>query len=168
MPMNRRSFLRVTAIAGGGVMLGIYSRPQALGQGKQAKGKEGPPAALKPDAFITVAPDGTVTIMAKNPEVGQGIRTELPMVLADELDVDWKAVKIQQADFDQAKYGVQNSGGSNGTRTNWYPLRLVGATARQMFVNAAAQTWNVAATECSTASGLVTHRGSGRSLGYGE
>src|SRR6266853_604722 len=102
MPMNRRSFLRVTAIAGGGVMLGIYSRPQALGQGKQ-----GAPAPLKPEAFIKVAADGTVTIMAKNPEVGQGIRTELPMVLADELDVDWKSVKIQQADFDQAKYGVQ-------------------------------------------------------------
>jgi len=163
MNINRRSFLRVTAIAGGGVMLGIYTREPAFGQGKQAA-----PAALKPDAFITVSADGTVTIMAKNPEVGQGIRTELPMILADELDVDWKSVKIRQADFDQAKYGVQSAGGSNGTPTNWDPLRLVGATARQMFVNAAAQTWSVAPTECSTASGRVTHRRSGRSLGYGE
>jgi isoquinoline 1-oxidoreductase beta subunit len=173
MNINRRSFLRVTALAGGGVMLGIYSGELARGQGKQAqgkqaKGKEAAPAPLKPDAFIKVAADGTVTIVAKNPEVGQGIRTELPMVLADELDVDWKAVKIQQADFDQAKYGPQAAGGSNGTPTNWDPLRVVGATARQMFVNAAAQTWNVPASECSTASGRVTHRGSGRSLGYGE
>jgi isoquinoline 1-oxidoreductase beta subunit len=163
MPMNRRSFLRVTALAGGGVMLGVYSREELLGQA--------PPQAnprLRPDAFIKVAADGTVTILAKNPEVGQGIRTELPMVIADELDVDWKSVRIEQADFNQEKYGVQSAGGSNGTPQNWDPLRLVGASARQMFILAAAEGWKVPASECATASGRVLHRSSGRSAGYGE
>src|SRR6266700_2224940 len=99
--LNRRSFLHVTSLAGGGVMLGLYTKPEAFGQGP-------PPAApLKASSFIKIAPDGIVTIMAKNPEVGQGVKTSLPMIIADELDVDWKDVRLEQADLDPVKYGAQ-------------------------------------------------------------
>jgi isoquinoline 1-oxidoreductase beta subunit len=162
--MNRRSFLRVTAIGGGGMMLALHLDPlTALGQYVPP-----PTPQLFPSSFIRVDANGIVTIMAKNPEVGQGIKTMLPMIIADEFDVDWKDVVIEQADLDQKKYGVQVAGGSTATPTNWMPLRQVGAAGRTMMITAAAQTWGVPESECSTASGRVLHKASSRSLGYGE
>ena len=157
---TRRSFLNVAALGGGGVMLSLYVKP--------LRAQRGPAATYAPMAFIKVASNGMVTIMGKNPEIGQGIRTTLPMVIADEFDVDWKDVKVVQADLDQAKYGPQNAGGSTAIPINWDPLRKVGATARALFVTAAAQTWGVPEAECTTASGRVYHKASNRSLGYGE
>jgi isoquinoline 1-oxidoreductase beta subunit len=162
--IDRRSFLKVSAVGAGGALISLYLEPQA-----SAQGRGGPPAPPPdPHTYIKIAADGTVTIVAKNPEVGQGIKTMLPMLIAEELDVDWKSVKIEQADFDDKKYAGQIAGGSTATPTNYTPMRQAGAAGRAMLITAAAQTWGVPESECTTASGRVSHKASNRSLGYGE
>jgi isoquinoline 1-oxidoreductase subunit beta len=162
MLVTRRSFFQVTALSGGGLLLGTYIEPVLSAQQR-------PPAAgpLNPNAFIRIASDGTVTLVSRNPEIGQGIKTMLPMLIAEELEVDWKSVKIEQADLDE-KYGAQTTGGSRAISNNWIPMRKVGAAGRQMLIAAAAQTWNVPESECYASNGRVYHRSTDRSLGYGE
>src|SRR5215467_9964404 len=164
-PMNRRHFLRVSALAGGGVMIASYFDPIDAVLNAQIPVTSPPLTAA---AFITIASNGIVTLISKNPDIGQGVKTHLPMLIAEELDVDWKDVRIQQADLDQVKYGPQNAGGSNATPTNWEPLRQVGAAGRFVLVAAAAQTWNVPESELTTASGRVLHAKTNRSMGYGD
>src|SRR5262245_44128006 len=163
--VSRRDFLRVTAIAGGGMLLASYLTPaeaaaELLGFAPRA-------AEFTPNAFIRIMPDGMVTIIAKNPEIGQGVKTMLPMIIADELDVEWKNVRVEQAGLDTTKFTAQSAGGSTATPTNWMPMRRVGAAARAMLLTAAAQTWGVPNTECQTKAGVVTHAASGRQLSYG-
>jgi isoquinoline 1-oxidoreductase subunit beta len=162
MVLTRRSFFQVTALSGGGLLLGTYIEPVLSAQQR-------PPAAgpLNPNAFIRIASDGTITLVSRNPEIGQGIKTMLPMLIAEELEVDWKSVKIEQADLDE-KYGAQTTGGSRAISNNWIPMRKVGAAGRQMLIAAAAQTWNVPESECYASNGRVYHRSTDRSLGYGE
>ncbi len=168
-PIGRRTFLRVSAVAGGGMLLGLYAEPAAGAQEKALTRAKTPGAGTAPgakpaaalNAFVRIAPDGVATIMAKNPEVGQSIKTLLPMLIAEELDADWKDVRIEQADLDEAVYGRQFAGGSVAVPNHWLPMRQVGAVA------VAARDWKVKDSECSTASGRVHHAATKRSAGYG-
>jgi isoquinoline 1-oxidoreductase subunit beta len=162
--VSRRSFLRASVIAGGGMMLAYYIEPME----KVLAAQFGPPVTLLPASFITIAPDGVITIIAKNPEIGQGVKVMLPMLIAEELDADWKDVRIEQGDLNPAKYGLQIAGGSTATPINWEPMRQLGAQCRQMLIGSAAQTWNVPESECTTTASRVHHEASKRSATYGE
>lgn len=163
--VDRREFLRATALAGGGMLLTTYLAPLARAD-EWADATAAADGVL--NAYVSITPDGIVTIMAKNPEIGQGVKTMLPMLIADELDVEWKNVRVEQASFDPSKFTRQSAGGSTATPTNWEPMRRVGAAGRAMLVAAAAQTWGVPASECTTSAGVVSHARTGRSLTYGE
>jgi isoquinoline 1-oxidoreductase beta subunit len=157
---TRRTLLRTGLATGGGLF---------LSWGLNANGALAAGAApMELNAYIRISPDGLITIMGKNPECGQGIKTMLPMVIAEELEADWSKVRIEQAMSEPAKYGVQVAGGSTATPTNYDPLRRVGAAARQMMVEAAASTWKVAPGDCVAAMSAVTHAPTGRRLTYGE
>ena len=165
MTLNRRAFLRFTALAGGGLMVATYLDPIAE---ILAQGPPGPRPVFAPSAFVKVSADNVVTIIAKNPEIGQGVKTSLPMLIAEELEVPWDEVVLEQADLDQSKYGPQNAGGSTATPNNYDPLRRVGAALRLTFVKAAAETWGVPEAELVAANTRVTHRPSNRTLTYGQ
>ncbi|MGO9931319.1 MAG: molybdopterin cofactor-binding domain-containing protein [Steroidobacteraceae bacterium] len=159
---SRRAFLRASVAVGGGLLLDLSIR------GTMAAPPDASPSWSTLNAFVEISSDGIVTIMSKNPEIGQGIKTMLPMLIAEELDVAWSSVRIEQALSDPARYGSQFAGGSRATPLNWDPLRRVGAAGRQMLVSAAAQTWSVPATECETQSGKVIHVPTKRSMSYGR
>jgi isoquinoline 1-oxidoreductase beta subunit len=159
--INRRSFIKITALAGGGMVVAFNLDADLFAQGFGG-------GQMQANAFITFMPDGKVSIMNKNPEVGQGVKNMLPMIIADELDVDWASVVVEQADADAAKYGSQLAAGSFSTPQNWTPLRQVGAAVRQTLLAAAAQKWSVPQAELTTASGRVMHAASKRTANYGE
>ncbi|MDF2901842.1 MAG: iorB, partial [Phenylobacterium sp.] len=152
---------RRDVLAGGGLLLSFTVA------GKTGAAEAGG-AASKLNAYVRVAPDGIVTVVAKNPEVGQGVKTMLPMLIAEELDVDWSSVRTEQAMNDPVTFGRQFAGGSMATPLHWDELRRVGAAARVMLIAAAAQGWSVPATECTTASGVVHHKASNRKATYGS
>lgn len=162
--VTRRDFLRVTALAGGGIMLASYTDPlEAI----ERLGYTPSLADATLSAYVRITPDGIVTIIAKNPEVGQGIQTMLPMLIAEELDVEWANVRVEQADLDPTRYPAQTAGGSTATPTNWLPMRRVGAAGRAMLMAAAAKEWNVPVAELETDKGVVHHRASNRNATYG-
>ena len=164
--MQRRSFLKTTALAGGGLVIGVNlfeaCRPAVV--------PEVDPATLDYsdlNAFIRISPEGKVSIYAPNPEIGQGVKTALPMLVAEELDVKWEEVHVEQAPLDTSKYTRQMAGGSNSVKVAWEPLRQAGAMARLLLVQAAATRWGVDPSTCTTREGAVLNEAGAR-LGYGE
>ena len=165
-PVGRRSFLRLATLAGGGLVLGYYVRPSGMAQVAKPD-VEKTDGLFIPNAFIRIAADGSVTVYSPRPEVGQGIKTSLPMIIAEELGADWKRVSVVSAPLNAA-YGPQFAGGSMSTPMSYTAMRQVGAAARTMLVEAAAQTWGVPASECVAQEGAVRHAASGRSLAFGD
>lgn len=154
--IDRRGFFKVSALAGGGFLLASWTRAADADAG-----------GFAPSAFIRITPDGGVTIMAHKPEIGQGVKTTLPMIVAEELEVPWESVTVEQASIDP-KYGGQTAGGSTSVPSNYDRLRRLGAVARTMLVGAAAETWGVSPDECRADSGEVVHEAGDRKAGYGE
>ncbi|MCK0178650.1 molybdopterin-dependent oxidoreductase [Flavobacteriaceae bacterium S0862] len=163
---SRRSFLQTSALASGGMLVGFNLFTACKEDVK-------PPVDLSLldyndfNAFIKISDEGKVTIFAPNPEIGQGVKTSMPMLIAEELDVAWEDVHVVQGKLDTKNYTRQVAGGSQSLRQGWTPLRQTGATARQMLVNAAAAKWGVSASECKTNKGVITNA-NGDKLGYGE
>ncbi len=164
--IDRRSFLKVSGLTGGGMIIGFNfftaCKPEAA-----------PAIDISKlnfhdfNGFIKIADNGMVTIFAPNPEIGQGVKTSMPMIIAEELDVEWKNVNVVQGGLDTDVFERQVAGGSQSIRHGWEPLRQTGATARQMLVNAAATRWGVDADECTVKSGVISNK-AGETLGYGE
>jgi isoquinoline 1-oxidoreductase subunit beta len=164
--LGRRDFLRFLMLGGGGLVLA--TQIDFFGDAQAAVSVAAPSAAgAALNAFVRIAPDGTVSIAAHTPECGQGVRTSLPMLVAEELEVDWEAIRVDVVALDPA-YGAQFAGGSTAMPRCYTPLRQMGATARIMLVGAAAARWGVPVSDCRAASGRVHHAASGRSLSYGE
>jgi isoquinoline 1-oxidoreductase beta subunit len=159
--LGRRGFLKVTGLAGAGLVLAFTTMPQPAKA--QNAGHEN---AF--NAFIKIAPDGEILIYSKAPEIGQGIKTVFPMIITEELDADWDHVRIEQAPIDPAVYGRQSAGGSNSIVQGWTQHRHAGAAARAMLIAAAARRLNVPESELSAENSVVVHTSSGRRLTYGE
>ena len=164
---NRRDFLKITSMTGGGLLLGFswFSAeaevPVIMNEAKFA-------GELGFNSYLSIATDGTITIFSPNPELGQNIMTSFPMIVAEELDADWTKVKVVQAPLDTKKFDRQLTGGSGAIPHSWKRLRTAGATARHLLIGAAAKRWNVDATECTASNGFVIHEKTGNKFGYGE
>lgn len=163
---SRRSFLQTSSLASGGMLIGFNLFTACKEEVK-------PPIDLSLldyndfNAFIKISNEGKVTIFAPNPEIGQGVKTSMPMLIAEELDVAWKDVNVVQGALDTKNYARQVAGGSQSLRQGWLPLRQTGATARQMLVNAAATKWGITPSECTTKEGVISNA-NGDTLGYGD
>ena len=160
--VSRRHFLKVTSIAGGGLVLGF----NMLTNAQPVKPVAG--AVFSPNAYISIDANGLITLMSPNPEIGQGVKTALPMILAEELEVPWDKVAVEMAPLDQSKYGSQNAGGSGAVRSRYMPIRTAGATARQMLITAASQQWGTNEADCYAENAFVIHKPSGKKLSYGD
>jgi isoquinoline 1-oxidoreductase beta subunit len=156
-PLSRREFVGAGIAAGAGLVIGFYL-PHGNESGKKF---------FSPNAYLRIAPDNKVTIVVARSEMGQGVRTALPMILAEELEADWKQIEIEQAGA-STLFGDQTTGGSASIRTTWDPMRRAGAAAREMLISAAALTWNVPRSGCVAENGRVKHSASNRTLSYGD
>jgi isoquinoline 1-oxidoreductase subunit beta len=165
--LDRRSFLKVSALAGGGMVLS-FSWLAGCKPTTEEELFAMPKEWFELNSYIKIGENGVVTLYSPNPEFGSNVKTSMPMILAEELDTDWKKVIVEQADFYPERFDRQFTGGSQGIRQGWKPLRTAGATARAMLVAAAAKTWNVPDGEITTSAGILEHKGSGKKAHYGE
>ena len=163
--LSRRGFIKVASGAAGGLVLGLSMG--APGEA-QAQSAGPPPRPFAPGAFVRIAPDGKITLISKNPEIGQGIKTGFGVILAEELDAKWSDVTVEQAEVNRAVYGTQMAGGSMSIPRAWDELRYAGAGARAMLVAAAAKQWGVPASDLTTSDSTVIHAASGRTASYGS
>jgi isoquinoline 1-oxidoreductase beta subunit len=166
--VSRRNVLRGMGITAGLVLAVPVLSRRALASYATGAGKMPHGVVTDPRVFVAIAPDGIVTIVASRAEMGTGVKTSLPMVVADEMEADWDRVRVRQAPGDEVKYGNQDTDGSRSTRHFLIPMRQVGAAARMMLEAAAAQRWNVAVTEVKAVNHEVVHGATGRKLGYGD
>ncbi len=157
-PLSRRDFIAAGTAAGAGLVIGFY-----LPHGSSA----GSGDAFSPNAYLKITPDNKVTIVVARSEMGQGVRTSLPMILAEELEADWKQIQIEQAGA-STLFGDQTTGGSASVRTTWDPMRRAGAAAREMLISAGALHWNVARASCKAENGTIVHAASNGRATYGE
>lgn len=165
--IGRRSFLKSSALAGGGLLISFNWLSSC--QSKTAEEVLAMPKEwFELNSYLKIGENGVVTIFAPNPEFGQNVRTSMPMLIAEELDMNWKDLIVEQAPFHSEKFGFQFTGGSQGIRRRWEPLRMVGASARHMLREAAAQSWQVPVKEITTEAGILHHKAIGKSAGYGE
>jgi isoquinoline 1-oxidoreductase subunit beta len=169
--VGRRAFLKSTTLAGGGMMLGFSWLASACNTGAKVT------APMLPDvpknwidfnAYIKISPEGLVTVMSPNPEIGQNVKTSMPMIVAEELDVAWEQIVIEQAALDTEKYKWQIAGGSRSISSSWQPMRQAGASARYMLRQAASEAWQVPLDEVTTNEGMLYHKKSGKSANYGS
>src|SRR6478735_1558008 len=162
--IDRRSFLRSSALTGGGLMISFTWLSSFRFAGKL----NDPEQWIEINGYIKITPDNIIKILNPNPEFGQNVMTSLPMIVAEELEADWEKVVIEMGPHDSVKLGPQFTGGSNSLRMYWKPLREAGAAARQMLTTAAAQTWGVPVEEVTTKAGMLYHENSGKSGTYGD
>ena len=164
--LDRRSFLKVSALAGGGMMLSFSWLAGCKPTAEEALGL--PKEWFELNSYIKIGENGAVTLYSSSPEFGQNVKTAMPMILAEELDVDWNKVIVEQGNFSTERFQRQFAGGSQSIRQGWMPLRTAGATARQLLILAAAQTWAVSPSEITTNSGIIEHKGGGKKAHFGE
>jgi len=160
--IKRREFIKVIGLSGGGLFLASYVPFQNV----LAKPNDDP-KIFTPSVFLKIDSNGVVTIIVHRSEMGQGVKTALPMLIAEELEVDWENIVLEQADAD-SKYGSQTTGGSTSIRRNWKPLRVAGATARIMLITAAANRWNVSIDDCLAEKGFIINKLNNEKLSYGD
>jgi len=156
-PLSRREFVTAGVAASAGLVIGFYL-PHRSGSREES---------FSPNAYLRITPDNKITVVVARSEMGQGVRTALPMILAEELEADWNQIAIEQAGA-STLFGDQTTGGSASIRTTWDPMRKAGATAREMLISAAALTWNVPRSSCSAETGHIKHAGTNRTLSYGD
>src|SRR6186997_2757363 len=165
--LNRRAFLKSSALAGGGLMIS-FSCLAKLGLADKVSDPGIPDQWYELTGYIKITPDNIIKILNPNPEFGQNVMTSLPMIIAEELEADWQKVVVEMGPHDNVKLGPQFTGGSNSVRMYWKPLREAGAAARNMLMQAAAETWKVPVEELTVNVGTIVHSKSMKSGTYGD
>ncbi|PTX41460.1 isoquinoline 1-oxidoreductase beta subunit [Christiangramia gaetbulicola] len=168
--IGRRSFIKSVGVASGGLIIGFnwLACKRATEEGGEEMAMQMPDEWFELNGYLKIGDNGIVTIYSPNPEIGQNVKTSMPMIVAEELDVDWNNVIVEQAPLNTDIFTRQLAGGSQSIRQGWESLRTAGATARQMLLTAAAKQWEVPASELTVEEGVIKHKGSDKTMGYGE